>query len=58
MSAHSKVGRPKGITGKAQVLSATDLSRVFKVIAGGHHPKRNTAIVIFSHYLYPSEITV
>ncbi len=51
MLASKKTGRPKGITGKAQVLSANDLSRVFKVIAGGNHPKRNTAIVVLSHYL-------
>ena len=48
-----KSGRPTGTTGQAKVLSSDgkDLKQLLRVIDGGHHAKRNSAIVILSHYL-------
>ena len=42
-----QLGRPQGKTGQAKVLNNKEL----KIIDTGHHAKRNTAIVILSHYL-------
>jgi integrase/recombinase XerD len=44
-------GRTKGTTGQAKVLDKKDMRQVFKFIEVGSHAKRNTAIVILSHYL-------
>ena len=43
--------RPIGRTGQAKVLNDNELKMVLKIIDSGHHAKRNTAIVILSHYL-------
>ena len=44
-------GRTKGTTGQAKVLDEREMKQVFKFIEVGSHSKRNTAIVILSHYL-------
>ena len=46
-----QLGRPQGKTGQAKVLDDKELKMVLKIIGSGHHAKRNTAIVILSHYL-------
>ena len=48
---NKKSGRPMGVTGQAKVLDEKELKQVMKFIDIGNHSKRNTAIVIISHYL-------
>ena len=45
------LGRTKGTTGQSKVLDEKELKQVLRFIEIGNHSKRNTAIVIFSHYL-------
>jgi len=44
-------GRTKGTTGQAQVLDEKEIKQILKLIEIGSHARRNTAIVILSHYL-------
>lgn len=44
-------GRPTGKTGQAQVLTEKDIKLILKVIEAGNHAKRNSTIIILSHYL-------
>ena len=53
MTLPKKSGRPTGSTGQANVLSTDgkDLKQLLRVIDAGQHARRNTGIVILSHYL-------
>jgi integrase/recombinase XerD len=44
-------GRPGGKTGQAQVINDKELKIILSVVESGKNAKRNTAIVILSHYL-------
>jgi integrase/recombinase XerD len=44
-------GRKVGTTGQARVLDEKELRQVLRIIEIGNHSKRNTAVVICSHYL-------
>lgn len=44
-------GRTKGTTGQSKILDEKELKQVFRSIELGSHSKRNTTIVILSHYL-------
>ena len=48
---NKKLGRPIGVTGQAKVLDEKELKQVLKIVEIGNHSKRNSAIVIISHYL-------
>ena len=48
---NKKSGRPIGVTGQAKVLDEKELKQVLRFIEIGNHSKRNSAIVIISHYL-------
>jgi integrase/recombinase XerD len=51
MMTTSKSGRKVGSTGQARVLSEKEVKQILKVISVGNNAKRNTSIVILSHYL-------
>jgi integrase/recombinase XerD len=44
-------GRKQGTTGKARVLDEKELRQVLRIVEIGNHPKRNTAVLILSHFL-------
>jgi len=50
MTTKSK-GRTKGTSGQSRILDEKELKQVLKFIEIGSHSKRNTSIVILSHYL-------
>jgi len=44
-------GRTKGTTGQAKVLDEKEMKQVLKIVEVGNHSKRNTTIVVLSHFL-------
>ena len=51
MNSQNHGGRPAGITGQARTFTEKELKRVLLLVECGNNARRNSCIVVFSHFL-------